>query len=144
MSGIVVGIDGSPSSASALAWAMKSAAAMKLPLTVLAVHQVLRSQWTNVPISYPEGADDAEGARTTAEKMVHEAAAQLSEPPETVTVRALNGLPAEELIDASQDADLVVVGSRGIGGFARLLLGSVSSQVVNHAACPVAVIPAGR
>jgi nucleotide-binding universal stress UspA family protein len=51
---------------------------------------------------------------------------------------------AEELVKASQSADMLVVGSRGGGGFARLLMGSVSSQVVHHALCPVVVIPGAR
>ena len=60
--------------------------------------------------------------------------------PASVTVRAVSGLPTQELVNASADSDLVVVGSRGGGGFARLLLGSVSSQVVYHSACPVTVV----
>ena len=62
--------------------------------------------------------------------------------PPTVTVRAVTGLPAEELLAAAADADMIVVGSRGAGGFKRLLLGSVSTQVTHHARCPVVVIPA--
>jgi nucleotide-binding universal stress UspA family protein len=58
-----------------------------------------------------------------------------------VTVKSLSGSPAEELIKAGADADLMVVGSRGSGGFGRLLLGSVSSQVTHHAPCPVVVVP---
>ncbi len=55
----------------------------------------------------------------------------------------VTGDPAEELINASRDADMVVVGSRGSGGFASLLMGSVSSKVTHHAACPVVVIREG-
>jgi nucleotide-binding universal stress UspA family protein len=59
-------------------------------------------------------------------------------------VVALSGFPAKTLIDASEDSDLVVVGSRGGGGFGALFMGSVSSQVVHHAKCPVVVVPMGR
>jgi nucleotide-binding universal stress UspA family protein len=55
----------------------------------------------------------------------------------------MTGLPAAELIEASQDAELVVVGSHGAGRLRRLMLGSVSAQVSQHARCPVVVIPAG-
>ena len=61
-----------------------------------------------------------------------------------MTVKAVNGIVAEELLKASREADLLVVGSRGAGWFASLVLGSVSSQVISHAACPVAVVPSQR
>jgi nucleotide-binding universal stress UspA family protein len=64
--------------------------------------------------------------------------------PPSVTVKSATGLPAEELISAAAGADMIVVGSRGAGGFKRLLLGSVSTQVTHHAHCPVVVIPADR
>jgi nucleotide-binding universal stress UspA family protein len=59
-------------------------------------------------------------------------------------VSVVTGHAAQELINASRDTDMLVVGSRGRGGFARLLMGSVGMQVTNHAKCPVMVIPAVR
>ena len=56
--------------------------------------------------------------------------------------QAVTGLPAEALLEAAADADMLVVGSRGAGGFKRLLMGSVSTQVTHHAHCPVVVIHA--
>jgi nucleotide-binding universal stress UspA family protein len=57
---------------------------------------------------------------------------------------AFSGFPAKALIDESEKADLIVVGSRGGGGFGALFLGSVSSQVVHHAKCPVVVVPPSK
>jgi nucleotide-binding universal stress UspA family protein len=76
--------------------------------------------------------------------VVDKATSEISGTAPEVTVSVATGEATEELVSASRDADLLVVGSRGTGGFSRLLLGSVSSQVVHHAACPVVVIPATR
>jgi nucleotide-binding universal stress UspA family protein len=100
------------------------------------------SQWTGTPITLHEDRAEQETAAKAAEKAAAEAAGRLGESrPASVTVRAVSGTAAQVLIDASRDADLVVVGSRGGGGFASLMLGSTSSQVVHHAHCPVVVMP---
>ena len=62
--------------------------------------------------------------------------------PPSITIKAVNGFPVEVLIDAGKDADMIVLGSRGTGGFARLMLGSTASQVAHHAKCPVLIVPA--
>ena len=141
MPGIVVGVDGSEHSRRTLEWAMKEAALQHAPLTVLTVHQVAGSFWTTQPTIYPADQPEAEKARQAAEEAVSQVASRLGDAaPASVTVRAVSGVPAQELINASRDADLMVVGSRGGGGFAGLRMGSVSTQVVHHAACPVAVV----
>jgi nucleotide-binding universal stress UspA family protein len=61
--------------------------------------------------------------------------------PESVTVEAISGVPAEELITSSRNADLIVLASRGADGFARLVVGSTSSEVACHAHCPVVNVP---
>jgi nucleotide-binding universal stress UspA family protein len=124
-----------------LEWALKAAAIMHTRLTVLTVHSVPMSGWTGNPIVLPGDTGDQEKARQAAEEMTLKAIAQLGEAqPASVTVRAVTGYPAEELINASEDADLLVVGSHGAGGFARLIIGSVSNYVVHHAHCPVVVV----
>jgi nucleotide-binding universal stress UspA family protein len=141
MPGIVVGVDGSASSERALGWAVRHAALEHVPLTVLAVHQVALSAWTGIPIRYPEDQPEEEKARQAAQAAVDNLLGELGDArPASVTVRAVSGQPAQVLIEASRNADLVVVGSRGAGGFANLLTGSVSLQVVNHAASPVVVV----
>lgn len=140
MAGIVVGIDGSAVSQRALDWAVREAALRQTQLTVLAVHQVAASSLTGRAMTTPEDAPDVDAARQAAQELTTKTISQLGAQPPTVAVEAVSGLPAQELIKASQGADLLVVGSRGAGGFAALLVGSVSSQVVAHAACPVVVI----
>jgi nucleotide-binding universal stress UspA family protein len=114
------------------------------PLTVLAVHQVAGNHWTSNPEIYPADAPEAEKMRQSAQELVQKLIDASGGPGPSVTVRAVSGIAAQELIKASNDSDLVVVSSRGGGGFARLMLGSTSGQVVQHSACPVVVIPADR
>lgn len=141
MPGIVVGVDGSEHSQRALEWAVKEAALRQAPLTVLTVHQVVGSAWTGNPVVTTGDRPEEVKAREAAEEAVNQVLSTVGDArPASVTVRAVSGFPARELVDASQDADIVVVGSRGGGGFRGLLTGSVSSQVVNHAESPVVVI----
>ncbi len=145
MSGITVGLDGSAHSGRTLAWAVEEAAARKAPLTVIAVHEVASNHWTGHPVIYPGDQPELEKIRQAAEEMTQKAVHEAGEPgPASVTVRAVSGLAAAELINASGEADLIVVGSRGGGGFGKLMLGSVSSKVLHHAHCPVVVIPGDR
>ena len=144
MPGITVGIDGSDHSQRALEWAIKEAVIRNTPLTVLAVHQVAGNHWNAAPEIYPADAPEAEKMRQSAQELVQKLIEASGGPGPSVTVRAVSGIAAQELIKASNDSDLVVVSSRGGGGFARLMLGSTSGQVVQHSACPVVVIPADR
>ena len=143
MPGIIVGIDGSDHSGQALEWAMNEAAIRHAPLTVITVHPVIAG-FSGRAVGYPTDEALADKARKTAQEEVDKTLARLGGPgPETLTVQGISGFPAEVLITAGRDADMIVVGSRGSGGFSRLLLGSVSSQVTHHAQCPVVVIPSG-
>lgn len=143
MPGIIVGIDGSAHSLKALEWAITEAAIRHAPLTVLTVHQAVAGYFAT-PAQYPGDQDLTDQAREVAQKETDDILGKVGEGSRlpSVTVRAVNGLPAEELLRASAGADMLVVGSRGAGGFARLLLGSVSTKVTHHAHCPVVVIPA--
>jgi nucleotide-binding universal stress UspA family protein len=142
MPGILVGLDGSDHASRALQWAMKMAADLHTHLTVLVVNQVAVSAWTGQPIVLPEDRTAQEEALRAAEKAVTEVASHLGQPgPASVTVHSVSGHAAGELVEASRDADMLVVGARGGGGFASLMMGSTSSQVVHHAHCPVVVMP---
>lgn len=138
MAGVVIGTDGSSNALRALRWAVDEARLRRTGLTVLAVVPVpvTLAQISRPVVGEPEAAD-VRAAETSAKDAVAEIGADDVE----VTVRVVGGVPAEELINASADADLLVVGSRGGGGFSRLLLGSVSSQIVHHTRCPVTIVP---
>ena len=140
MSGIIVGVDGSGHSRRALEWAMQEAAVRRVPLTVITVHEISVGYWGS-GVSYPEDHAAAEHPRRAVQLEVEKVLDSLGESRPSVTVQALSGTPAHELLTAAKDADMIVVGSRGTGGFTRLLMGSVSTQVSHHAHCPVVVIP---
>jgi nucleotide-binding universal stress UspA family protein len=145
MSGIVVGIDGSHNASRALEWAMSEAAIRKTQLTVITVLPEPASHWTGRPVPFPSDAERIAEIRKSAEAAVEATAAKLGGgKPESVAVTAVAGFTVETLISASKDSDMLVVGTRGGAGFAPLILGSVTNQVVHQASCPVVVVPAGK
>jgi len=143
MPGILVGVDGSDHSQRALEWAAKEAAFRRTSLTVLAVHQAVHG-WAG---SLRFGDDEAqvqkiaEAAKAETEKVL---AGLGDSRPESVTVRAVHGYPAEELIQAGADADMIVLGTGGVGGWSQQLIGSVATKVVHHATTPVLIVPVGH
>ena len=137
MSGIVVGVDGSAHSMKSLDWALDEAAIRKTSVRVLAVAPAAASIW-GIAGQFDPAPETQERVKSAAEEIAKEAASRHGQ--QQVTVRTVSGVPADELIKASEDADLLVVGARGAGGFARLSMGSVSSQVSHHAHCPVVIV----
>lgn len=137
---VVVGVDGSPASAKALDWAARYAQASGATVrAVLAWHYP--AAVGSAPVGVAPASVTAEveqSERAVLGQMVSDA---LSEHPGAEVVRELAyGHPSEVLIEQSREADLLVIGSRGRGGFKGMLLGSVSHQCVTHAACPVTVV----
>ncbi len=133
---IVVGIDGSEHSINALREAASWAKALARPL-----HAVAAWQWplTGTEYAIASGWNPEEDART----ILADATKQLfgeGEVPSWFSASAVSGSPAGVLLDESETASLVVVGGRAHGGFAGLLLGSVSGAVAAHAKCPVLVV----
>jgi nucleotide-binding universal stress UspA family protein len=136
---IVVGIDGSEASKAALRWAVEEARLRHA--RVQAVHAwwiypMLRPGTPPAPDQIPGAGDDAtERVRT----FITETLGQ--ETDVEITPVAVQGEQASAaLVDAAKDADLLVVGSRGAGGFSGLLLGSVSQQCTHHAPCPIVIV----
>jgi nucleotide-binding universal stress UspA family protein len=136
---VVVGVDGSAESRKALAFAIDHADRIQGPLTVVHGWGSLRNVRSRGLVAVPH---DVAEETAAAERLLSEAVAGLTEqhPDVAVSLEAIPVPPGRLLADASQDASLVVVGSRGRGAFAELLLGSVSQSVLHHARCPVAVI----
>jgi nucleotide-binding universal stress UspA family protein len=137
---IVAGIDGSPSSISALRWAIRQAG-----LTGATVDAMIAWHYPASAGGYawaPTGTGTAFDFKENAEKVLADAISTACDLGSSVPVRAcvVEGNAAQVLLDASDGADLLVVGSRGHGGFTEALLGSVSQHCVHHAHCPVVVI----
>ena len=135
----MVGVDGSEGSEAALRWAVEEAGFRDAVVEV--VHgwtYPFAGEATGMASMTVDGAELERGAAALVRSMIDAVPSSVTLEP--VVVR---GAPAAALLRAADDADadLLVVGSRGRGGFTGLLLGSVSQQVVHHAACPVVVIP---
>lgn len=137
---IVVGIDGSPASVQALRWAVDEA---RLRGAVVRVVHAWSFPFHDGEIAHLAGESAHDALKLAAERTVdavlHEVAGSDGTAIEQIIVEAP---PAQALIAAAHEADLLVVGSRGRGGFASLLLGSVSYQCALHAACPVVIVRA--
>ena len=167
MGRIVVGVDASPGARRALAWA---AAEARLRGAVLQVVHAYQARHLAAPFYFPSqhavpGTADQEAQaraqlemaaamqdraefeevyRSRAERLLEELLGEVEEAVGGVEVRRTvveDRHPAEALVAVSSDADLLVVGSRGRGGFTEMLLGSVSHASVLHAVCPVVVVP---
>jgi nucleotide-binding universal stress UspA family protein len=136
---IVVGVDGSPGSRAALTWAAGEAAEHGADLVVVnAWEHTLLPPAGSVSVSERFVPDPSQRTADDLLKVIKEELGE--EPSVLVQPRVKQGRPAKVLIDESADADLLVVGQRGHGGFAGLVLGSVSHHVVSYAQCPVTVV----
>ena len=136
---IVVGVDGSPGSRKALAWAAAEAADHGADLIVVNVWEhTLLPPAGSVSVSEHYVPDPSQ---RTAEDLLAVIKEELGDdPPVRVQPQVKQGRPAKVLIDESAGADLLVVGNRGHGGFAGLVIGSVSQHVAAYAKCPVTVV----
>jgi nucleotide-binding universal stress UspA family protein len=144
MSGrIVVGVDGSPASRTALAWALNEARLRQAAVEAVHAWQFPAVALSNFggqaePVLAPEDVEKA------ADELLHNTIREVAgdDCDVAVTATLARGHPADVLVAVSKEAHLLVVGSRGHGGFAGMLLGSVSNHVVLHAHCPVVLIRA--
>jgi nucleotide-binding universal stress UspA family protein len=134
---IVVGVDGSKASKDALAWAARQAKLTGASLQVIMTWHVPTAAY-GAPIPLPTDYDFIADSHSELDKVIHEVLGE--HPGLEVSPVVLEGHPATRLIEASEGADLVVVGSRGHGAFTGMLLGSVSEHCVSHASCPVVVV----
>ena len=128
---VVVGVDGSEGAGAALTWAADEAKLRGTRLRAVHVWSYLDQAGEAFDPTY--GEDDAL-------RLLQQAVAGLGGDVD-LELKTVCDLPARGLLDSAQDADLLVVGARGMGGFQGLLLGSASQQVAQHAPCPVVIVP---
>jgi nucleotide-binding universal stress UspA family protein len=139
--GIIVGADGSPASDAAVGWAAHDAVIRGIPLTLMRVENPAAPTWSQAPLLEKlAGWQEAEGRSILANalKIAHDVAGNNLRIP--INTEFISSATVPTLVDLSNDAELIVVGTDGRGALTRGLLGSVSSGLVRHAHCPVAVI----
>lgn len=137
MTGIVVGVDGSESSAQAFAWALEEAELHGWPVTAVMAWGLLDQHHATVGEPFDPHYGEAE-ALTVLDGYLERAVG--SARAEKVERQVVCDLAAPGLLDRSADASLLVVGARGLGGFRGLMLGSVSQHCLRHTACPIAIV----
>jgi nucleotide-binding universal stress UspA family protein len=141
MGTIVVGIDGSETALAALRWAVGEARLRGDRVLVVHAWQLPTSVYGAGPYSAVVDYGELErGMGEQAQHVLDNALAAIDSTGVDVERRIVRGNPASSIVDAASGAQLIVVGSRGRGGFAGLLLGSVSSAVAHHASCPVVIV----
>jgi nucleotide-binding universal stress UspA family protein len=134
---IVVGVDGSEPSKEALRWAARIAKAEGAHIDAIAAWEFPTSLgWTVLPTDYSPKLDIEKSLTETVDEVFGE------NRPADMVLRSFEGSAAKVLLTAGKGALMIVVGSRGHGGFMGLLLGSVSAKVAEHATCPVLVVHA--
>ncbi len=142
MRSILVGVDGSAGSRRALQWAVQEAALRKTSVEVLHAYKAEYIYYMDLPVvAQVIPRYDLEAS---AKMVVQEVVDAVHNPQDVaIEIEFINsGNPAGELVDRSEGYELIVLGSRGLGGLSGLLLGSVTHKVVQHARCPVTIIPA--
>ena len=139
MAGIVVGVDGSENSLDALRWAAAEAGLRGALLRVVAIFNAPIMS-TGYEVVAPDPSDLAAASNTMLDAAVDSIREEGGLEGVHVATEVVEGHAGERLIELSHDADMVVVGARGHGGFLGMVLGSVTGHVVNHAACPVVVV----
>ncbi|MFE4968184.1 universal stress protein [Streptomyces sp. NPDC056660] len=137
---VVVGVDGSPASYAALHWAVRYAGLVEGTVEAIAAWELQGLQnWSGPAVDMDFDADEAR------QRMEQELTEVLgADTAGSVAAHLVHGNAADILLRASQGAEVLVVGSRGRGGFARALLGSVSQHVSQHASCPVVIVRSER
>jgi nucleotide-binding universal stress UspA family protein len=151
---IVVGVDGSAGSAAALRWGLAEARLRRAPLNVVHAYQLPPLSMGDVAVAGPAGvgmaavaSEDVDRLRAASEaagqRIIEQTLEQANGDVTGVDIErtVIEGAAVPVLIDAGRDAALLVLGSRGRGGFAGLLLGSVSQQCAQHPPCPVVILP---
>ena len=145
MKRIVVGVEGSDGSRAALRWALKEAALRKATVEVVTAYVFpnapIYPEVSYVPVEQPALAQQITDMQEAA--IAAELEAGGIDPSVSVTRHMLPGPAPGTLVRAAEGADLLVVGSRGRGGFLGLMLGSVSNYVTHHSPCPVVVVRGG-
>ncbi|WP_405787279.1 universal stress protein [Streptomyces sp. NBC_00029] len=145
---VIAAVDGSAESLAAADWAAHEAQMRRLPLHLLHVWQDWSRAFAHAPFTGLDTApcEGATAAQHYAEQVTHDASDRLraAHPGLEISVEQVHGRPAEVLLSAAEKAEVLVVGSRGLGGLAGFLTGSVSLPVIAHAERPVVAVRAGE